>query len=73
MIMDDDLDSLREKTKRASSVYDDLEGEPESQGGLAATFGSFSPIQRLILIFLLFLNIGAFACAILVIAGVIAT
>ncbi|MGB3716505.1 MAG: hypothetical protein WA996_18965 [Candidatus Promineifilaceae bacterium] len=71
--MDDDLDSLREKTKRASSVYDDLEGEPESQGGLAGTFASFSPLQRLILIFLLFLNMGAFACAILVVAGVIAT
>jgi hypothetical protein len=68
MIMDDDLDSLREKTQRASSVYDDLEGEPESEGGLAATFRGFSPIQRLILIFLLFLNIGAFALAVLVIA-----
>lgn len=71
--MDDDLDSLREKTQRASSVYDGLEGESESQSGLAATFGSFSPLQRLILIFLLFLNMAAFACAILVIAGVIAT
>jgi hypothetical protein len=73
MIMDDDLDSLREKTKRASSIYDDLEGEPEGEGGISATFSRFSPIQRLILIFLLFLNIGAFACAILVITGVIAT
>lgn len=69
--MDDDLDSLREKTLRASSVYDDLEGEPEGQGGLAGTFGSFSPLQRLILVFLLFLDVAAFACAILVIAEVI--
>ena len=70
--MDDDLESLREKTKRASSVYDDLEGEPESAGGLGATFAGFSPVQRLILVFLLFLNVAAFACAILVFTGVIA-
>ena len=70
--MDDDLDSLREKTRRASSVYDDLEGEPEGQGGLAGTFAGFSPLQRLILVFLLFLDVTAFACAILVITGVVA-
>ena len=69
--MDDDLDSLREKTQRASSLYDDLEGEPESGGGLAGTFGGFSPVQRLILVFLLFLNVIAFSCAILVLTGVI--
>lgn len=69
--MDDDLDSLREKTQRASSLYDDLEGEPESGGGLAEAFGGFSPVQRLILIFLLFLNVIVFACAILVFTGTI--
>jgi hypothetical protein len=69
MIMDDDLQSLREKTQRASSVYDDLEGDTESQGGISATFAGFSPVQRLLLIFLLFLNVAAFACAILLFAG----
>lgn len=69
--MDDDLDSLREKTQRASSLYDDLEGEPDSGGGLTETFGGFSPVQRLLLVFLIFLNVIAFACAILVVTGVI--
>ncbi len=72
MMMDDDLDSLREKTMRASSVYDDLEGDAESEGGLGASFSGFSASQRLILIFLLFLNVAAFACAVLVFTGVIA-
>jgi len=67
--MDDDLQSLREKTQRASSVYDDLEGDTESQGGISATIAGFSPVQRLLLIFLLFLNVAAFACAILLFAG----
>jgi hypothetical protein len=70
--MDDDLDSLREKTQRASSIYDDLEDEPESGGGIGATFSNFSPIQRLILVLLLFLDVAAFACALLVITEVIA-
>jgi hypothetical protein len=69
MIMDDDLQSLRDKTQRASSVYDDLEGDTENQGGISATFTGFSPVQRLLLIFLLFLNVAAFACAILLFAG----
>ena len=67
--MDDELESLREKTKRASSVYDDLEGYDDSGGGLSGTFSGFSPIQRLVIIFLLFLNVAAFACAILLITG----
>ena len=63
--MDEELESLREKTKRASSIYDDLEGDADAEGGLSATFSGFSPVQRLILIFLVFLNVAAFACAIL--------
>lgn len=69
--MDDELDSLREKTKRASSVYDDLEGDAEGQGGFSATIASFSPVQRLILLLLLLLDVAAFAFALLVILGVI--
>ena len=67
--MDEELESLREKTKRASSVYDDLEGDLETESGLSATFASFSPAQRLLLIFLIFLNVAAFACAILLFTG----
>jgi hypothetical protein len=72
MIMDDDLDSLREKTIRASSVYDDLEGEAEGGGGIGGTFSGFSPLQRLILVLLVFLDVAAFSCALLVVTGVIA-
>ncbi|MFN2188239.1 MAG: hypothetical protein ACK2T3_05705 [Candidatus Promineifilaceae bacterium] len=67
--MDEELESLREKTKRASSVYDDLEGDLDMNDGLSGTFSRFSPMQRLILIFLLFLNVAALACAILLFVG----
>ena len=64
--MDEELDSLREKSTRASSVYDDLEGEEESSGGFLS---KYSPSQRLILALLLFLDIVAVACLVLVIFG----
>ncbi len=62
--MDEELDSLREKSTRASSVYDDLEGEGDSSGGILS---KYSPSQRLILALLLFLDIVAVACLVLVI------
>ncbi|HUS93914.1 MAG TPA: hypothetical protein VMZ24_01925 [Patescibacteria group bacterium] len=62
--MDDELDSLREKSTRASSVYDDLEGEGESSGGFLS---KYSPSQRLLLALLLFLDVVALACLVLVI------
>jgi len=63
--MDEDLDNLREKSTRASSVYDDL-----GEGGATQTSGrGFSPRQRLILAFLLFIDIIALAFAALVISG----
>ena len=66
--MDEELDSLREKSTRASSVYDDLEGEGESSGGFLS---KYSPSQRLLLALLLFLDIVALACLVLVISGVL--
>ena len=64
--MDEELDSLREKSTRASSVYDDLEGEDESSGSFLS---KYSPSQRLLLALLLFLDIVACACLVLVVFG----
>ena len=64
--MDEELDSLREKSTRAGSVYDDLEGEGESSGGFLS---KYSPSQRLLLALLLFLDIVALACLVLAIFG----
>ena len=67
--MEDELDSLREKSTRASSVYDDLEGEGSSSEGNVVS--GFTPQQRLILALLLFLNVVALACVILFWTGTI--
>lgn len=64
--MDEDLDSLREKSARASTVYDDLEADEASSGGFLSRY---TPTQRLILALLLFLDIVALACVILAFTG----
>lgn len=66
--MDEELDSLREQSTRASSVYDDLEGDEFSQES-AGFLGQFSASQKLILALLLFLNVVALACVILAWTG----
>ena len=65
--MDEELDSLREKSTRASSVYDDLEGDEESSGGFLS---KYSGTQRLLLALLLLLDIVALSCLVLVIFGI---
>jgi hypothetical protein len=58
--MDEELDNLREKSTRTSSIFDDMEtGDQEASSG--GGFSSLTPQQRLILAFLLFLNV--IACA----------
>lgn len=60
--MDEELDNLREKSTRTSTIYDDLEvegGETKSDG---FDLSSLTPQQRFILAFLLFLNV--IACAV---------
>ncbi len=66
--MDEELDSLREQSTRASTVYDDLEGEEvsEESGGFLS---QYSTQQKLILALLLFLNVVALACVILAWTG----
>ncbi|MGW8317852.1 MAG: hypothetical protein ACWGPS_01310 [Candidatus Promineifilaceae bacterium] len=68
--MDEELETLREKSTRASSVYDELDEEaPAEGGGFAASLRSLSASQRLILALLLFLDVVALAVAILVWTG----
>ena len=69
--MDDELDSLREKSTRASSVYDDLEGDeqPESSGG--GFLSQYTAGQKLILALLLLIDVVALAFVILVITDTI--
>lgn len=66
--MEDELESLREKSTRASSVYDDLEGDGETGGG---GIRGFSPQQWFIIVLLLFLDIIALAVVVLVWTGTI--
>ncbi len=66
--MDEELDSLREQSTRASSVYDDLEGEPVSEGS-GGFFSQLTGGQKLILALLLFVNILTLACVILAWTG----
>ncbi len=68
---EDDFDSLREKSTRTSSVYDDLEAEESGEGGVAGTIRQYSPAQRLILAFLLFIDVIAFSFAVLILTGLI--
>lgn len=68
--MDEELETLREKSTRASSVYDELDEEAPAEGaGFAASLRSLSASQRLILALLLFLDVVALAVAILVWTG----
>ena len=67
--LEDDLDTLRAKSTRTSDVYDAL--EEDSGGGLAGTIRGFSASQRLILALLIFINVAACACAILLVGGIL--
>lgn len=69
--MDDELDSLREKSTRASSVYDDLEGDEEPKSEDGGFLSQYSGSQRLILALLLLIDVVALACVILVWTGTI--
>lgn len=60
--MDEELDNLREKSTRTSTIYDDLEMEGAGSKGTGNAISGLTPQQRLILAFLLFLNVIACAC-----------
>lgn len=59
--MDEELDNLREKSTRTSTIYDDLETSEGGASGGESGLAALTPQQRLILAFLLFLNV--IACA----------
>ncbi|MFZ0547642.1 MAG: hypothetical protein WAM60_19500 [Candidatus Promineifilaceae bacterium] len=59
--MDEELDNLREKSARTSTIYDDLEMEGAGAKG-GNVLSGLTPQQRFILAFLLFLNVIACAC-----------
>ena len=59
MATDEELESLREKSVRASTVYDELEAEERSRAGAMSSVRSFTPRQRVILAFLLLLDVIA--------------
>lgn len=69
---EDEFDRLREKTARTSAVYDDMDldadlAEVESEGFLS----QITPVQRLILLVLLFLDIVVIAVGFMAVFGVI--
>jgi hypothetical protein len=70
---EDEFESLRRKSARASTVYEEMEvadddevAPTSSSGGL---LGRFTPVQGLILAFLLLLNVIAFFIFIFVVTG----
>lgn len=64
--VDDEWESLREKSTRTSDIYDDLYAE---DSGITGAIRGFSPSQRLILGVLFLIDVIACACAALFIAG----
>lgn len=62
--MDEELDNLREKSTRTSTIYDDLEMEGAGSKDAGNALSGLTPQQRFILAFLLFLNVIACACAV---------
>ena len=65
--MDEELESLREKSTRASAVYDELDAEERQSFG--ESLRAFSSQQWFILAFLLFLDVLAFGFLLLVWTG----
>jgi hypothetical protein len=61
MGMDEELENLREKSARTSTIYDELEVEGEESSGSGISLSDLTPQQRFIVAFLLFLNV--IACA----------
>jgi len=68
----DDFDRLRERSARASEVYEGIDDDFGEEGGgnaLSGFVGALSPAQRFILVLLVFLNIIAGAVFFLVYMG----
>ena len=59
--MDEELENLREKSTRTSTIYDDLETGEEGASDGSSGLSSLTPQQRLIIAFLIFINVIALA------------
>ncbi len=70
---DDQFEQLRRQSARSGSMYDDMEsdGDGESSGGSAFSWGSFSSGQRLVLAFLIVLDILAIGFGVMVLVGIV--
>jgi hypothetical protein len=70
--MEDEFESLRKKSTRSSTIYEEMEAEDSGgAGGLGGFIARLSPGQRMLLSFLVFINILALGCGCLVLTGVI--
>lgn len=68
--MEDELESLREKSAFSTDVYEDMDYD-EGSSGLAGFMNQLTPGQRLILAVLLLLDVIAIAIGLLLITGAI--
>ncbi|MFW5942469.1 MAG: hypothetical protein ACOC9V_05715 [Chloroflexota bacterium] len=68
---EDEFDRLREKTTRTSAVYDDMELDEEYDEEPQGFFSQITPGQRLILLFLLLLDIVVIAIGAMALFNVI--
>lgn len=70
---DDEFEQLRQKTARSGSMYDEMETESNGQSGSSSSFAwsNFSSGQRLVLAFLIVLDILAIGFGVMVVAGVV--
>jgi hypothetical protein len=71
--MEDEFESLRKKSTRSSTIYEEMEADDGRGGSSSFTefIGNLSPGQRFLLSLLLFLNILALGFGCLVITGII--
>lgn len=70
---DDEFEQLRQKSARSGSMYDEMESESDDSAGSSSSFAwsSFSSGQRLILAFLVVLDILAIGFGVMVVAGIV--
>jgi hypothetical protein len=66
--MEDEFESLRKKSTRSSTIYEEMDAGGQATG-LRGFVGGLTPGQRLLLSFLLFVNVLALGVACVVISS----
>jgi hypothetical protein len=69
--MEDELESLRKKSTRSSTIYEEMDAGGNQAPGLQGFMAGLTPGQRLLLSFLFFINVLALGVACLVITGIL--